>query len=351
MIIGIIGGGQLGMMMTEPAHKLGHKIIGLDPTNDCPLSFVADDMIIAQYDDVEAFENLVDKCDVITYEFENVNLDLVEKYITLIPQKSKGLKMSKDRLVEKKYARSLGIDTVGFKKIEKIKDLYYPAIVKTTTGGYDGKGQFKLSSKSDIDHIRLNDKYSYIIEELIEFDYEISVVCTRDCFGNVITYPISKNYHRNGILHTSEIFNDIDPIIQSKAKEYTQRLVTDLDYVGTFAVEYFVVNNKVIFNEFAPRPHNSGHYTIEGATVSQFTNHIHAITGQKVIESTLVGPTIMINVLGQDTAYLKRSHQSASYVHLYHKSVSKIDRKMGHITIVSDKIGNAKIIKNHIIKE
>lgn len=350
MIIGIIGGGQLGMMMAESAKNLGHSIIGLDPNSNCPLSYIADEIITADYCDENNVRLLVSKSNIITYEFENVNLDLINQYVDIIPQKSDALYFSKNRLVEKEFAISLEIPTPKFIKYD-IKNMFFPSVIKTTTGGYDGKGQAILFTKDDLDRFLLKDTFECIVEELVDFDYEISVVATRDKIGNIVTYPIPINKHRNGILFTSTITDALCPLIVSKAIDYTSRLVERLDYVGTLAVEYFVKNEEVIFNEFAPRPHNSGHYTIEGCNVSQFTNHILAITGESVVIPRLLNPTIMINVLGQDKAFVERMKSEKCYYHDYKKNESKINRKMGHITIVSDSVEEANYIKNTIIKE
>lgn len=350
MIIGIIGGGQLGLMMAEAAKEENHTVIGLDPNDACPLSKIADEMIVGLYNDSDCIEKLSNKCDVITYEFENVDLELVKKYESKIPQKSQALYFSRNRLTEKQFAKNLNIPTARFEKFER-NNLFAPSIIKTTTGGYDGKGQWKVNEIEKTDHIPKNNSNEYIIEELIDFDFEISVVATRDSFGNVVFLPIPINEHRNGILFTSSVFNGLDSLIVSKAKDYTYKIIEKLDYVGTLAVEYFVRNKEVIFNEFAPRPHNSGHYSIEGCTVSQFKNHVNAITGEKVCEPKLKKPTIMVNVLGQDDSFTKGLNCDGVYYHDYGKKEKNTDRKMGHITILSDTINEAITTKNNIIKE
>lgn len=351
MNIGIIGGGQLGMMMAEAAKKYNYRVIGLDPNPDCSLSYVADEMIVANYNDKNAFSKLISVSDTVTYEFENVNLDLVEANIDKIPQQSKGLLKSRNRLEEKIYANSLGIKTAKFLKIERKEDIFLPAIIKTITGGYDGKGQFKLLDENDIGQLPNMSNGNYIIEGFIDFDYEISVIATRDQFGTVITYPIPINTHRNGILFTSEVFNEIDDEVLKTSTRYTKRIINDLDYVGTLAVEYFVKSNEVIFNEYAPRPHNSGHYSIEGCEVSQFENHIRAISNLPVKETKLLKPTIMLNVLGQDSAYVEASKSLTVHHHDYHKKDNTHNRKMGHIVLQGNTIDDVKNILLEITKE
>jgi len=351
MIIGIIGGGQLGMMMAESAKKMGHEVIGLDPNPRCSLSYIADDIIVSQYNNEIAFEELLDRVDVITYEFENVDLSMIEKHIDCIPQGSKGLIKSRNRLEEKNFANSLDIPTVKYVEYNDRTDVFTPSIIKTLTGGYDGKGQTKILCKTDIDQFTSETNIEYIIEELIEFDYEISVIATRDYFGNIVTFPIPRNKHRNGILFKSEVFDDINQGIGKRAVDFTKRIVESLSYVGTLAVEYFVKGDEVIFNEFAPRPHNSGHYTIEGCNISQYDNHILAITNQKVQVPKLVSKAIMINVLGQNMEYLNRVNPGNTHIHMYKKEEVKENRKMGHITIVGNSINDVLKTTNYITEE
>jgi 5-(carboxyamino)imidazole ribonucleotide synthase len=350
MVIGIIGGGQLGMMMAEAAKKYNHKIIGLDPDEKCSLSHFADKMLIANYNDKNAFQELVRLCDVITYEFENVDLKLIKEFEYKIPQKAKALYYSRNRLVEKEFAQNLHIPTPKFEKLTSTSSII-PAIIKTTTGGYDGKGQWRITSKKQIDQILNETESELIIEELVAFDYEISVIMTRDQFGNVSAQPIPINYHRNGILHMSVVTDEIDLNIKQKALQYTTQIIESLDYVGTLAVEYFVKGDEVLFNEFAPRTHNSGHYSIEGSTLSQFENHILAVTGIKVEPVRYTRPTIMINVLGQDYDYIKTFNGENTYLHMYMKDEKKKDRKMGHITILKDSVYDIYNIRNTLLKE
>lgn len=332
MKIGILGGGQLGMMMVEGTTVENLSFLGLDPSKDCPLSFVCKDMIVADYNDITKFEKLVDKTDKVTYEFENVDFELVEKHEDKFPQKLKALKKSRDRFIEKAYASSLELKTPMFKEYNSFLAFEYPCIIKTRTGGYDGKGQVVCKTRNEFDQFSARVEEKYILEEMISFDYEISVVASRDEFGNVETYPITRNEHRNGILHISTVIEVQDSKCLNIARENTTKIINDLDYVGTLAVEYFIKGEEVIFNEYAPRPHNSGHYTIEGCNVSQFTNHVRAISGLEIEKVKLVKPTAMVNILGQHMTLLEKIKEYG-FVHLYHKQEAKMNRKMGHITI------------------
>lgn len=335
MKIGIVGGGQLGMMMVEDSKDKPFEFVGLDPSQNCPLTFETKDMIFAEYCDSDAFKKLIEKVDVATYEFENVDFDLIKKYERKFPQKLKALEKSKNRIIEKNYATKLGIKTPKYHIYNKEYLFTYPVIVKTTTGGYDGKGQFVCNSKEEYNSLPVDTNVEYIIEEKILFDYEISVVATRDQYGTIAYYPITRNTHKNGILHSSKVLVDQEARLTVLAREYTKRLLVDLDYVGTLAVEYFVQGTDVVFNEFAPRPHNSGHYTIEGCNVSQFQNHILAVAGEKVIQPKLLKPTIMFNILGQHMSKIDILKELGN-VHLYHKAIANINRKMGHITITAE---------------
>ena len=351
MRIGIIGGGQLGMMMAEAAKKYDMEVVGLDPSRNCPLSTVADKMIIGKYDDAGLFKKIIDDVDVVTYEFENVNLDLVKTFEKHIPQKAAGLYFSRNRLTEKKYVRKLGIPTPNFQKYTKNYVFTSPVIIKTTEGGYDGKGQYVIKNENDLKQFKKVCSIEYIVEELVPFDYEISVIVSRDKKDKVVCYPIPVNTHVDGILYTSKVDNEIPKEIKEMANKHTVALIKKLDYVGTLAVEYFVVGNKVIFNEFAPRPHNSGHYSIEGCSISQFENHIRAITGMDVLEPELVYPSLMINVLGQDVSRLKTNYGNDVFIHDYQKLESKHNRKMGHLTIVHSDVSKLNTIKNEIVEE
>ena len=350
MRIGIIGGGQLGMMMAEAAVPMGHKIVSLDPQEICSITKYSNKHIISPYDSIEGIQELISSIDVLTYEFENVDFSVLQEIKTKLPQKVIALKTSQNRYEEKKLAEKLEIPTPKYKLLSSKEDIFYPSLIKIVSGGYDGKGQFKITKKADINSLSLDDKYSYIIESFIDYDYEISVIASRDRFGKIVYYPIPINIHKKGILFTSSLVDDIPEKIKTLARTYTEKIIIDLDYIGTLAVEYFVVGEKVLFNEFAPRPHNSGHYSIEGTTVSQFRNHILAITGEEVQEPELVKSVIMVNVIGENLGfYLEAKKYECAFVHDYNKAVVKPNRKMGHITVVSDtKEECIKIVRNII---
>ena len=352
MNIGIIGGGQLGLMMAEAAKLLNHKIISLDPNPNCPLARISDKHIAADYNDKDAMEQLNDLSDVLTYEFENVDLDLISKYEDKILQGTKALEISRNRLNEKNMAKRLGIETARFHKLigEEIK--FFPCIVKTTTGGYDGKGQYLINDKNTIENFNIDYKKEHIVEEFINFDYEISMILCRDIFDNIEYFPIPVNVHKNNILFTSTVSNTIPSEIQKKVEDYSSRIIEELDYVGTMAIEYFIKGDQVIFNELAPRPHNSGHYTIEACNVSQFYNHILAITHNTILKPVLLKSAIMLNILGQNTEYfLNTANNMDINIHLYGKDEYKENRKIGHITITKNNLEDANVILKELTKE
>lgn len=349
MKIGIIGGGQLGMMMAESAKKLGHSIYSLDPSIDCPITRVSDKHIAANFSDTKAIKKLIEISDVVTYEFENINLDYIQNNEKKIPQGLYALKVSQNRLLEKNTVKNLGVETPLFSVYNSSKTLPIPSIIKSISGGYDGKNQYKIFNNNDIDQLEIDDSMGYIVEEYINFDYEISVILTRDKFGEIGYYPIPINKHKNGILFTSVVNNTISPEIIEKAQKISKIIIDNLNYIGTMAVEFFVKGNQVLFNEFAPRPHNSGHYSIEACNVSQFKNHILAITGHHIIKPILTNNAIMLNILGQNELYIENAAGiKYAYTHLYGKKEYRTDRKIGHITIVSE--DNLSIL-NEIVKE
>jgi 5-(carboxyamino)imidazole ribonucleotide synthase len=352
MKIGIIGGGQLGMMMAEAAIELGHQIVSLDPQKKCSITRYSSQHLVYDYSDKIGIEKLIEASDVITYEFENVDLDVLGNIGAILPQKVNTLELSQNRLKEKEFAKSLRIKTPRFRKLESMSNLFYPSIAKSITGGYDGKGQISLKHSGCFSEKDINIANEYIIEELIEFDYEISIISTRDSFGNIVYYPTPRNVHRDGILFTSTVVDDVPFEIIKKARKFTTQILESLDYIGTLTVEYFVKGTDVIFNEFAPRPHNSGHYSIEGCNVSQFKNHILAITNETVIEPTLIHNSIMINVLGQNlNYYIRAKNLNDIHIHNYFKEEIRVDRKMGHITITKPLFEDCIQIKNEIIGE
>ncbi len=348
-MIGIIGGGQLGRMMAIAAKYMGYNVTVLDPTPNCPTAQVADSQITAPYDDMEAIQTLTEQCDVITYEFENVDLQAAS-YIEQqekLPQGAYALEVTQNREKEKRLMKDLGLPIPAFHVItdhhsceEALNEISYPAVIKTCSGGYDGKGQLKLTSQDDNrEAIRFAENNEHcIMEEWISFDREISVVFTRSQSGEIAFFPIAENTHKDHILYQTTVPANISEAVNEKAIHHAKILANKMNIVGTFAIEMFVQGETIYLNEMAPRPHNSGHYTIEACNISQFAQHIRAICGLPLMEINLLEEATMINVLGEDMEGVLSAMQKVSggFVHLYGKEGIKPKRKMGHITFIGD---------------
>ena len=343
--IGIIGGGQLGLMIAEQAHVLGVRAVALDPAPDAPAFRVCDDHIVAAYDDAAALERLCRQSDAVTYEFENVPGDILiplcGKYN--IPQGYKPLYDSQDRLREKTNARDHGLRTPGFAAVDDeaslraaVRELGLPAVLKTRTLGYDGHGQLVLRSEADIERALPLLSVPCILEEFIPFDSEASIVMVADK-EHVVSFPVGRNIHRDGILDLSIVPAAADAEVLARMKAQSEHFMRSCGYEGILAIEYFIRGGEIYFNEMAPRPHNSGHYTIEGCTTNQFRELVRYLIGEPLQEPRLVAPTVMKNILGQDLEAARavaREGRPDTYVHIYGKTESRPKRKMGHITFV-----------------
>lgn len=356
--IGIIGGGQLGRMMSIAAHYMGYHVIVLDPTPNCPTAQVAEEQIIAAYDDMEAIKELTEKSDVITYEFENVDLTAaayIEKAGKL-PQGAYALEVTQNREKEKSVMQEVGLPIPAFSIVRTgaeceaaLATTNLPAVIKTCRGGYDGKGQLKIESESDFAAAIefANQGGTFIIEEWITFDKEISVIFSRATTGEMEVFPIAENDHKDHILYETIAPARISERVRQKAVDAARLLAKQINIVGTFAIEMFVKDDEVYINEMAPRPHNSGHYTIEACNVSQFTNHIRAICHLPLTKVRKLQDAIMINVLGEDMekAMHALTNQSDAFVHLYGKADVKEKRKMGHVTFIGNNEADVILMK------
>jgi 5-(carboxyamino)imidazole ribonucleotide synthase len=357
--IGIIGGGQLGRMMALAARYMGYRIAVLDPTPDCPTAQVADHVITAAYDDMNAIKELNDVSEVITYEFENVDLQAaayLEKEGKL-PQGAYALEVTQNRKKEKQLMKKAGLSIADFAIVhngrecqEALQDFTFPAIIKTCSGGYDGKGQIKLNGEKDVQAaIEFADEKGHcIIEKWIPFDKEISVVFTRAQSGEITYFPLAENEHKDHILYKTTAPANVSGTVKEKAIQAAGRLAEEMDIVGTFAIEMFVVGEDIYLNEMAPRPHNSGHYTIEACNISQFAQHIRAICSLPLANTELLLPAAMVNILGEDMEGTLKvmQEQPEAFVHLYGKAEAKTKRKMGHVTFLGqteeDLVGKVK---------
>ncbi len=336
----------MGMMLIEEAHRLGARTVALDPDPAAPAFAISDFKIVARYDDTAALEQLCQKSDVVTYEFENVPgevlVPLVEKYN--IPQGFRPLHDSQDRLREKRNARDHGLRTPEFEAVdddkslgEAIRKIGYPCVLKTRTMGYDGHGQALLRSDDDRQNALKLLAAPCILEQYIPFDFEVSIIMVRDSSGRTIHFPVGRNIHRDGILDLCIVPAPMEQAAVDRLVESSRQFMAACGYTGILSIEYFVRGGEFFFNEMAPRPHNSGHYTIEGCTTNQYRELARYLLGDELEEPRLVAPAVMKNILGQDTVaarMIAREAQTGVSVHLYGKSVSRPKRKMGHITFV-----------------
>lgn len=349
--IGIIGGGQLGRMMALAAKEAGFKIAVLEPTIDSPCGQVADIRIVAPYNDEAALEELAEVSDVITYEFENIDYAGLKRLtqIAYVPQGAELVKITQDRILEKTEIQASGVPIAKFVEAntfeqleQRIDEVGFPCVVKTARGGYDGKGQQIVQSKEELHNAKsLLEHSACIAEAFVSFTKEISVIVQRNGAGETYCLPIGENIHVHHILHETIVPARIDNSLANKAVEAAQTIANHLNLVGTLAVEMFVLeNNEILINELAPRPHNSGHYSIEACNISQFHQHVRAVCGWPLREPKLWTDTVMVNILGQHVIPLTNSISKYPNwsVHLYGKSEAKTNRKMGHVTILSTNI-------------
>ena len=349
--IGIIGGGQLGRMMATAAKHMGYRVVVLDPTEDCPTAQVSDEHIVRAYDDIEAIKQLNEKSDVITYEFENVDLKAAQflEESGKLPQGAELLRTTQDRDQEKSIMTELRLPVAPFSIVENtnnlkaaLKLIARPAVLKTCRGGYDGKGQLKIETEANLDEaIQLvNNNDRCMLEQWVDFDKEISVVLTRAMTGEITFFPVAENEHKNHVLHKTLAPARVSQTVTNKAIELARSIANGIGVVGTFAIEMFVSGDEVYLNEMAPRPHNSGHYTIEACNVSQFEQHIRAICGLPLIPIAFHGAAIMVNLLGKDVddALARIEEYPAAHIHVYGKKETKPGRKMGHMTFIDKEL-------------
>ena len=362
--IGIIGGGQLGRMLAIAARQMDYKTVVLDPDSNCPAGQVADRVIRSEYSDIKASSELAALADVVTYEFENVDADSVssaEKHKPVRPSSSV-LRTTQNRLHEKKALLEAGIPVANFRKVDSLRDLEdaasvlgYPMVLKTATEGYDGKGQSIIHGEHDlaISYDQLNARnVELIVEQFVSFKAEVSTICARTIDGMTATFDPSENIHRNHILDTSIVPARIDESVADKARIIATNIAEKLEVIGLIAVEMFVTQeNEILVNELAPRPHNSGHYTMDGCDTSQFEQLVRVLVGMPITLPKLHSPTVMVNLLGEiweDTGgnpdWQRALEMPGVSLHLYGKSAARVGRKMGHINVVAETVEEALYI-------
>ncbi|MFC5651434.1 5-(carboxyamino)imidazole ribonucleotide synthase [Paenibacillus solisilvae] len=355
--VGILGGGQLGRMMANAGSAMGYRFIALDPTLDAPCGQVSE-QIVAAYDDRDAARELASRADVITYEFENVDAGVAAMLMeeSYVPQGSELLYTTQHRLREKRAIEAAGVKVAPYCEVASADELRagvakfgLPCVLKTATGGYDGKGQWVIRDEAEIDeafHTLNRAGMELVLEQFIKFEKELSVIAARSPQGEIRTFPAAENIHVDNILHLSIVPARADKEVQREAERLAARIAEGLGAVGLIAVELFLTEGGELYvNELAPRPHNSGHYTMEACRTSQFEQHVRAICGLPLGDTALLTPVVMVNVLGEHMepllARMAEVDEAADRlgvapkVHLYGKQEAKHKRKMGHVNVLT----------------
>ncbi len=344
--IGILGGGQLGRMLSVAASRLGFRTCIFEPGAGCPASHVADRHIAAPFEDEAALRDFAEACDVITYEFENIPtsaLDILEGLRPVHPSRA-ALRVSQDRLDEKAFLNDLGLKTAPFAAVDDgadvakaMAEIGLPAILKTRRFGYDGKGQARLRGPDDAKGAlaEMNGE-PCIYEGFVDFSHEVSVIAARNAAGDVAAYDPGQNVHEDGILRTTTIPAKLSPAQRSDAVLLAAQILNKLEYVGVMGVELFVTPGGLIVNEIAPRVHNSGHWTQNGCTVDQFEQHIRAVAGWPLGDGKRHSNVVMENLIGDDMDRVPDlARDGTCALHLYGKAETKPGRKMGHVNRVT----------------
>ena len=348
--LGIIGGGQLGMMITEAAKNLSDmisEIIVLDPTENCPAAQVGAKQVVGDFKDELAILKLDEQSDIITYEIESGNTDVLGKLKTKIEPSPSTLGIIQDKLSQKIFLSENGLPVSQFYEItslndlsEKIKELGFPVLLKTRRDAYDGRGNFKIISADEIEKAYQHfDGKSLMVEKFVNFKMEVSVIAARNTKGDITTYPLVENIHENNILKTTIAPARVSDHVMNSASDIAKKTMEVLKGAGVFGIEMFIdQDDKILINEIAPRVHNSGHHTLQSCKTSQFEQHLRAILGLKLGSTDLIHKTVMCNILGPAGFEGKynpiRIKKDNVYLKMYGKNVSKPQRKLGHFNIV-----------------
>ena len=347
-VIGLLGGGQLARMLILAGHSLGFRFVVLDPDSEAPASQVGARHLAHSYTDKKALKELAEQCNLVTYEFENVDADSVEwleKRVDL-PQSSQLLRTAQHRLNEKKSIQNLGISVTGFREVQTLPDLekafeeYSSVLLKTVSGGYDGKGQKRIRTEEEIRsafEALHQEGIPLIAEEYQSFERELSVVVARSRFGEVRCFPVSENLHHQNILTICRIPARLSERVEKEANRIATSLAEGLGLVGVMGVEMFLLSDgDLLVNEIAPRPHNSGHFTLDACETSQFHQHLLAIAGWPLGPTELIKPTLMLNLIGEQQDKLLENMKRlpvGAKLHLYGKKEVRPGRKMGHLNL------------------
>jgi len=341
--IGIIGGGQLGSMLSSGAKNLNIKTVVISDDKDAPAQFFADEFIFCKYDDDLKIQEFCNKVDFVTFEFENIPYSTLSKIneIKKINPKPSINKILQNRLNEKDFLNNNNIRTTSYISVKNESELksskdFIPGILKTCTLGYDGKGQYKINNEKELDNLKINFENNYILEKLVKLKKEISVIITRFGPQEYEIYDPIENVHEDQILKYSKIPAEINENLFNQSKEWAINIAEELGYIGSMCVEYFIDKNENLYvNEIAPRVHNSGHLTINAYNVSQFENHIRAVCGLNKVETKKLYNAKMVNLIGEDIlVYRNKKFKDNEFFFDYLKNTIKENRKMGHLTVI-----------------
>ena len=346
--VGVVGGGQLGRYFVLEARRLGYHTWVLDPDANAPAMQLAEHKLVAAYDDTDALTALGQACDAVTIEFENVPAESLETLCRVAPG-ADSIRIAQDRNVEKSVASEHGLQPVPYAALRESGDIPaavaavgLPAIVKTARLGYDGKGQIVCQSEADVQAAFISQGRTVcVLEKRIELVAEVSVVLARGYAGDTAVFPISQNVHVNGILSTSTVPASLDEALLDRARELALQLAEGLDYHGVLAVEFFIdAAGQILFNEMAPRPHNSGHYTLDATVCSQFEQQLRALCALPLGSTRLLSPVCMLNLLGDvwshgEPRWSSLFEREGAHLHLYGKAEARPGRKMGHVNCLA----------------
>ena len=351
-MLGMLGGGQLGRFFVIAAHALGYQVTVLDPDPQSPAGKIADCHICEDFGNLKALNTMAQSCAAITTEFENVPADTL-RYLaqhTVVHPSADAVAIAQHRIQEKTFFRNAGLPIGDFVAIEQAADIplqgdIYPAVLKVARFGYDGKGQARVANHAEalvaFNHFK---QETCILEKMLSLDCELSVVLARDASGNIATFPTAENKHLNGILDISIAPARVSEVLKANAQALAKKLAKQLNYVGVLGVELFVVEGKLLINEIAPRPHNSGHYTLDACVTNQFEQQVRAITGLPLGSTQQHSDAVMVNILGDswvsnaEPAWAKSLAHANLKLHLYHKVEPRKARKMGHFTVLGEQI-------------
>lgn len=355
--LGVLGGGQLGRMFTLAAHSMGYRVAVLDPDPHSPAGLIADQHIKADYRDHAALQMFGEECSVITTEFENISadsLEYLEKFCPVRPSPA-AVRIAQDRIREKTFVREHGLDTAPFAAIYEVSDieesfgeLNPPLLMKTASMGYDGKGQIQVDSlDAALAAFEQISDGTCILEERVELAHEISVVLARSNSGQTAVYPAAENRHANGILDTTIVPARVAPEVTDAATEMAIQLADALEYCGVLGVEFFHTRQgELLINEMAPRPHNSGHFTVDACATSQFEQQVRVMCGLLPGDPQLLSPVVMVNLMGDiwnngDPAWEAILNEPQAHLHLYGKHEPRHGRKMGHVNCLASDVDTA----------